>query len=317
MLFKALGWLGARGTWIMAGSIFVGLFLPDLAALVRPAFPLAVFCMLSIAMTRVDLPAARTYAARPVLLITAMAWMTIATPLLLAATFQLFDPSPAIALALVFWGTAPATVSSPAFSHLLGMNGTLSLALLLMAMIASPFVVPGLTGLLTEAEITVTTGALMTRLALLIGGAALTAFAVRTWLGTDARHRAEPVFDGLNVVFMILFAVAAMDGVTNTFLVRPWHVIGLVALTFALNIGCILAATGLFWRSGRIAAATFGFSNGNRNMALVLGALAGNVPHDTWIFFAVAQFPIYLLPLMLTPFYRWLLTRDKSAASAT
>ena len=307
MLLKPLHWLGSHGTRIVAGSIFVGLVLPDLAALARPVFPIAVFFMLTIAMIRVDLPAARTYVARPALLIAAMIWMTIATPLALAGTFWALDPSPAIALALIFWATAPATVSSPAFSQLLGLNATLSLALLLLAMVTAPFVIPAMTEFLTDAEINVTTGGLMIRLGLLIGGCALTAAIVRAVLGPERRGEADPAFDGLNVAFMTLFAVAAMDSVTDTMIARPWHVAGLVALTAALSVGCLALATLAFWRSGPRAAATFGFSNGNRNMALVLGALAGNVPADTWLFFAVAQFPIYLLPLLLQPVYGRLL----------
>ncbi len=308
MILKPLHWLGAHGTKIVAGSIFVGLVLPDLAELARPIFPVAVFCMLTIAMIRVDVAAARAYAARPGLLISATVWMTVATPLLLAAgAFWAFDPSPAIALALVFWATAPATVSSPGFSALLGLNATLSLGLLLLAMITAPFVIPAMTGFLTETEIAVTTGGLMVRLGLLIGGAAIAAAIVRGLLGPQRRLAADPVFDGLNVVFMTLFAIAAMDSVTDTMIARPGHVAGLIALTAALSIGCLGAATLLFWKSGPNAAATFGFSNGNRNMALVLGALAGNVPADTWLFFAVAQFPIYLLPLLLKPVYARLL----------
>jgi BASS family bile acid:Na+ symporter len=309
-MLKVLHWLAAHGTKIVAGSIFVGLVLPDLAALARPVFPVAVFCMLTIAMIRVDLAAAKAYAARPGLIITAMVWMTVATPLLIAGTFWAFDPSPAIALALIFWATAPATVSSPAFSALLGLNATLSLGLLLMAMLTAPFIVPELSVLLTDAEIVVTTGGLMLRLGLLIGGAAIAATMVRGFLGPQRRAEADPVFDALNVVFMTLFAIAAMDSVTDTMIARPWHVAGLIALTAALSVGCLSAATLLFWRSGPVAAATFGFSNGNRNMALVLGALAGNVPADTWLFFAVAQFPIYLLPLLLKPVYGRLLARS-------
>ncbi len=302
-----VNWIAKHGTRIVAGSIFVGLLLPDLAALARPIFPVAVFSMLTIAMIRVDVHAARAYAARPGLLIAGMVWMTIATPLIVAAGFWVFDPTPAIALALIFWTTAPATVSSPAFSHLLGMNATLSLGLLLLAMISAPFVIPTMTSLLTSAEIAVTTGGLTMRLGLLIGGAAIAASLIRWWLGPQRRTGAGQTFDAFNVVFMTLFAVAAMDSVTDTMIDRPWHVTSLILLTAILSVGCLAVATALFWKAGADAAATFGFSNGNRNMALVLGALAGNVPADTWLFFAVAQFPIYLLPLLLKPVYSRLL----------
>ena len=315
MMLSPLRWLGRHGTRLVAGSIFVGLLLPGLAEIARPAFPVAVFSMLTIAMIRMDLPAAKAYATRPGLIVTTTVWMMVVTPVVLVGAAWLFDPAPAIMLALVFWASAPSTVSSPAFSHLLGLNGTLSLSMLLIAMMAAPFIVPGLTELLTEASIEVTTFGLMVRLALLIGGSAIAATIVRSVLNAHRRVEAEPVFDGLNVVFMALFAVAAMDGVTAAFIDRPWHVIGLITLTAVLSVGCLLLSTAVFWRRGRSAAATIGFSNGNRNMSLVLGALAGNVPHDTWIFFAVAQFPIYLMPLMLSPLYRRL-TKEPDAPSS-
>ena len=51
-----------------------------------------------------------------------------------------------------------------------------------------------------------------------------------------------------------------------------------------------------------------GFSAGGRNIALVIGALGASVPEDTWLFFAVLQFPIYCLPAVLKPAYDRMLT---------
>jgi len=307
VISRALVWLGTRGTVVLAGCIFIGLALPGLADLVRPAFPVSVFFLLTLAMIRADIAAARALLLRPLTGISALVMMMAATPLLIAAGFWAFEPTPAIALAMVFWATAPTTVSSPAMCYLLRLDGTFSLALLLAAMIAAPFVVPAMTELLTETELAVSTFGLAVRLAVLIGGAALLAYSVRRTLGPERRVTAAPVFDGLNMVFMILFAVASMDGVTDAFIADPAFVLGLIGLTFGLNLGFLVLSTALFWWAGRRTASTVGFSNGNRNMALVLGALAGNVPDHTWLFFAVAQFPIYITPLLLKPLYARLL----------
>ena len=43
------------------------------------------------------------------------------------------------------------------------------------------------------------------------------------------------------------------------------------------------------------------FCSGGRNMGLLLAAAGGFVPDMTWLYFAVAQFPIYLLPHFLKP----------------
>ena len=317
MISKVLAWLGARGTGLLAGSIFIGLALPDLADLVRPAFPVSVFFLLSIAMIRMDIAAAKALLRKPLIGVTALVVMMLATPLAIAAGFLVIEPAPAIALAMVFWATSPTTVSSPAMCYLLKLDGTFSLALLLASMIAAPFVLPAMTELLTDTTLTVSSFGLAIRLALLIGGAAVFAYVVRRAVGPERRDAAAPVFDGLNMVFMILFAVACMDGVTDAFISDPAFILGLIALTFGLNLGFLALSTALFWWSGQRTASTVGFSNGNRNMALVLGALAGNVPEQTWLFFAVAQLPIYTTPLLLKPVYGRLLGAPAGSVQET
>jgi BASS family bile acid:Na+ symporter len=41
-----------------------------------------------------------------------------------------------------------------------------------------------------------------------------------------------------------------------------------------------------------------------RNMGLMLAATGGALPDFTWLYFALAQFPVYLSPLLLTPLAR-------------
>ena len=54
-------------------------------------------------------------------------------------------------------------------------------------------------------------------------------------------------------------------------------------------------------------AARWGLAAGSRNMGLMLAAAGSAVPELTWLYFAVAQFPIYLMPAMLKPLARRLL----------
>ena len=51
-------------------------------------------------------------------------------------------------------------------------------------------------------------------------------------------------------------------------------------------------------------ALTVGLVSGNRNLALILAALAGSTNFDLLLFFAVGQIPIYILPALLAPLYR-------------
>ena len=103
---------------------------------------------------------------------------------------------------------------------------------------------------------------------------------------------------------MFMFAVAAMDGVTEHFCTDPMLVIELTALAFALAL-IMIALTGLvFLRAGRARAFAIGLIAGNRNIGLMLTATGFVVPDVAWLFFAVAQFPIYLLPHLLKPLVR-------------
>ena len=103
---------------------------------------------------------------------------------------------------------------------------------------------------------------------------------------------------------MSIFAVAAMDGVTDHFRTNPWLVIELTALAFALALGMIVLTALVFLKVGRARAFAIGLIAGNRNIGLMLAATGFLVSDVAWLYFALAQFPIYLLPHLLKPLAR-------------
>ena len=72
----------------------------------------------------------------------------------------------------------------------------------------------------------------------------------------------------------------------------------------------LVCVTAILWPFGRHLALPLGWCAGNRNLGLLVGALSGVVPPDTWSYFALAQFPIYALPAIARAFYRRLARRD-------
>jgi BASS family bile acid:Na+ symporter len=60
----------------------------------------------------------------------------------------------------------------------------------------------------------------------------------------------------------------------------------------------------VFLRAGRARAFAIGLIASNRNVGLMLAATGFAVPDLAWLFFALAQFPIYLLPHLLKPLAR-------------
>jgi BASS family bile acid:Na+ symporter len=81
-------------------------------------------------------------------------------------------------------------------------------------------------------------------------------------------------------------------------------VLGLIALAMAVSIGLSALTAIIFLRTGRETAFALAHAGGSRNMGLMLAASAGLVPELVWLYVALAQFPIYLLPLAYKPLAR-------------
>jgi hypothetical protein len=103
---------------------------------------------------------------------------------------------------------------------------------------------------------------------------------------------------------MFMFAVAAMDGVAAHIYAEPLMVVKLLAFAFALAIGLIAVTALAFLRVGRARALAIGLIAGSRNIGLMLAGIGFLVPDLSWLYFALAQFPIYMLPHLLKPLAR-------------
>jgi BASS family bile acid:Na+ symporter len=304
-----LAWLGRQGTRALALSVFVGIALPPLAALFKHVFVEALLVLLALAFLRVDPDSLKGQFRRPGLVIAASLWTMIAIPLAICGTAILLglpQASPALYLALVLQAVAPPVIGSPALAALMGLDAALSLATLILSMAATPVTVPILIALFAGTAIEVSPLALAARLIGMLGGAWLVASLIRHWKGQAFIHRHREPIDGMSVVALFVFAIGLMDGVGANILARPALVAGLTVAVFALTGLLIVTTCLVMQRAGRSAALALGLAVGSRNMGLMVAAAGGAVPELTWLYFAVAQFPIYTLPHLLKPLaHRW------------
>lgn len=312
----ALAWLGRHGTMAVAVSMFAGIALPPLGALIRPYFAETVIILLVLAFLRVDPDALRAQWKEPRFLILAATWTMLILPVLamgvLVGVTQLAGGAlpVSLVLALVLHAVAPPTFSSPSLAALIGLNGAISLALLIVCTAATPFTSPALVAAFSGSEVTLSPVALGLRLVLILAGAACVALAIRAVAGKKWVERQSERIDGLSVVMLFLFAIALMGDVLPNTIANPLLVLGLIALSTAVSVALTAATALAFLRSGREIAFTFGHTSGSRNMGLMLAAAAGTVPEFVWLYVALAQFPIYLLPLFYKPLVQWLASRQ-------
>lgn len=314
-LADGLAWLGRHGTQAVAISMFVGIAAPPLGALLRPYFSETVVLLLILSFLRVDPEALRAQWARPGLLAMAMLWTMLGLPLMAllllfglgVAAFPDLRGTPGLLLALTLHAVAPPTFSSPSLAALIGLNGAISLALLIACTAATPFVAPALVGAFLGTEVSIAPVALGLRLVLILAGAACVATAIRAVAGKDWVERQTERLDGLSVILLFAFAVALMGDVLGNAVAHPLMVLGLIALATSISLALSALTALAFLRAGRSAALTLGHAAGSRNMGLMLAAAAGAAPDIVWLYVAVAQFPIYLLPLPFKPLVRRLM----------
>jgi bile acid:Na+ symporter, BASS family len=306
-LLKAFALIGRYGTQGFAASIFLGLALPQFAAAARPLLAVTIFVFVMITFARVDLDEMKSLLVRPAPLLLASGWLMLAPAAAVTLALVLIGREtldPGLVLGLAVLGAAPPIMSGPAVAMLLGLKPTLIMAAVLLTTSLAPLVSPVAVEMIAGAAVPLDLGVLIGRLVVLIGGAVVAAGALRYALG-EARIRARKAeFDGIGVVMYFLFAIAAMDGVVAAAVGDPGRVARFLAVAFAISLGGFVAAVLLLRPLRPADRFVLGYGTGQRNMGLLIAALGAATPDTTFLFFALAQFPIYLMPQLVKPLAR-------------
>ena len=205
---------------------------------------------------------------------------------------------------MILQAAAPPVISAPTLAALMGLDAALSLATLIVCTAVTPFTAPVFATLFVGPAMAISPVTLGAKLLALLAGAAILAALVRRFAGKAWIAQQGERIDGLRVVALFFFAVGLMDGVLASIISEPLKVLGLTLLSFALSFGLMALTTLVFARLGMGQALALGLAAGNRNMGLMLAAAGAAVPELTWLYFAIAQFPIYLMPAMLKPLAR-------------
>ncbi|MGN6097001.1 MAG: hypothetical protein ACTHP8_12275 [Bosea sp. (in: a-proteobacteria)] len=302
LLAAGLAWLGRHGTQGFALSIFLGLALPQFSAAARPALPVTIFCFTTVVFLRLDLAVTAALLRRPAKFLAACLWLVAGPVLIIGAALLVFgrgNLDPGIVLGLAIMGAAPPIMSSPAVAILYGFEPSLIIASVIATTIASPVVAPYLVELLAGSAVPLDRWLLTLRLLIFIGGGMAVASLLRWWLGFARIKAMKANLDGFGVLMYFIFAIAAMDGVTHAAIANPRLVLTVLGCVFAVSAAGLLGS----WLVLRLLPGSerfmIGYGTGQRNMGLLVAALGAGVSQTTFLFFALAQFPIYLLPWLL------------------
>ncbi|MEM6617527.1 MAG: sodium:proton symporter [Pseudomonadota bacterium] len=307
-IIAPIDWIGRQGTRAIAASLFLGMAFPAVSAVVKPIIPFAVFALLLLALLRIDPDALRKVREQKREMLLALLWSMLVIPFLvtgIAWLVGLQDLSPPIMLALTLMASAPPIMSVAGFCFILGLNGTMSLVLLIICLIVTPITSPLPSAIFLGESLPVDPWELALRLFIYLAGALVVATIIRRVAGQERLNRNRHTIDGLNVLALFIFAVALMDGVTSMAIADPRLVASIIAMSFLVAGGIVALTMLAFLWMGRVDALSIGLVAGNRNMGLMASVLITGLPDLTWVYFALAQFPIYLLPWLMGPISRW------------
>ena len=305
-LNAALAWLGRQGTRALAASIFLGLAVPPLAAYVKPHLGETVFVLLLFSYLRTDPTAFGRYLKAPGLTIVAALWVMVAVPLLFGAAYALSGIRaawPALYTIMILQMAITPITSSAAFAALMGLDVAFSLVTLIVSNALSPITTVAFsyfflgTSLFSPIELGI-------KLFFFFAASGAIAYAIRRVAGQEWIERKNEPIDGLNVIAVFIFAIAAMDGVPRHVMADPLFAIELLVLIFVLTCALIGLSVLVFLRAGLDRGLVIGLLAAFRNIGVVMSAVGTSLPDLAWFYFAMVQFPIFLLPAVLRPLAR-------------
>jgi len=305
-LAAALAWLGRQGTRALALSVFLGLAVPPLAAYVKPHLGETVFVLLLFSYLRTDPAALRAYVRSPRLAIAAALWIMVALPLVFGSAYAasgLREALPPLYTIMILHIAIAPITSSVAFAALMGLDTALSLAALILSNTISPLTTVAFSYLFLGTSM-ISPLDLGARLLIFYVASGAAAFAVRGIAGAAWIERQRDHIDGLNVIAVFIFAIAAMDGVPRFVMADPLFAVELMALIAV--IACLLVGLTVlvFMRAGADRALVIALLAAFRNIGLVMATIGTTLPDVVWFYFALAQFPIFLMPHFLKPLAR-------------
>jgi BASS family bile acid:Na+ symporter len=300
-----LRWLGRQARWALPAGVFVGILLPDLAHAARPLLTAAVIGTLVAALLRMDWSHMLAWMQRPFWPLLLTLWVTLISPLCVWGLTQPFDLDPSWRLLLVLQAAGPPIGSAAAFAMFLGLEASLCMVSTVCATLILPLTLTAIVaGLMPLSGIQVDIVRFFLRVLTLVALPFAIAALLRRVVGVQRLKQGDAELAGLNVVMLVMFALAVMDGVQDLLL----HDTAL-ALSL-LGLGC---ASVVFWHMtgwwlGRMGSLETAYSaallSGNRNMGLLLVVTAGTAGAMFAMYVAIVQIPMYFAPLMLGPWLK-------------
>ncbi|MCC5972021.1 MAG: hypothetical protein JJU15_18950 [Pararhodobacter sp.] len=290
----------------LVAGIGVGLSAPALAEAMRVLIAPMVVGLLFLAVLRLGVEGVRAglQGLRAALAVTLV--LQLGLPLVAALSFLALGWGGPVALGVVLMLSAAPITGSPNLAILSGGDPVPALRQLVLGTALLPLTVIPVFALMPAFGSPAEVGLVVLRLLVFIALAGGLALVLRGRGLVPGHTGALQAMDGLAALLLAVVVVALMSAVGPGLVAggTVWAVLGLVlVVNFGLQIG---AALWVRSRGAGTAAPALGIVAGNRNIALFLSVLPVALVEELLLFIGLYQIPMYLTPLVMARFYRWL-----------
>ena len=299
----ALVWAAGKGRIFLVLGLLGGLFLPGVAAALTPWLPHMVAGLLFLSALRIGpKQAAGSLAEAGTALWITLIYQLVVPLVCVVAVVALGVAGHPMALALVLVAAASSISGAPNFSVMLGADPAPALRMLILGTALLPVTILPVFWLMPGLGDASDVALAALRLLAVIGAAVAVAFGLRLTVLKAPEPRTISAIDGASVILLAVIVVGLMSAVGPA-LKADLSGLGLwLAFCCAVNFGGqVLAFVAMGRRPSAIPASIIA---GNRNIALFLVALPGEVTTPLLLFIGCYQIPMYLTPIVMRPLYR-------------
>jgi BASS family bile acid:Na+ symporter len=287
-------------------GVAVGLSLPNVAEFMRPLVVPISIIMAVISMLRIEPEKLVATFRRPIFLTMAGLFVLIVLPAMTFLLSRAFGMPAWLVTGLTFASASPPVSSAAAFAILVRVDPGLVTGISIPATLVAPVTVWFLTSSFPELGKGVELGALVLRLSCIILGALFAALIIRCLVGKERVSKWGVSLDGATVVLVTFIAIGVMYDIGLVFRSDPALLISLLMLTALVSYGSLLLTIATFWSVGTDEALAVGLCGSIKNMAVMVAAVLGTVDPRISIVVIIAQFPIFLSPLLMRPLFEYL-----------
>lgn len=305
----ALDFIGRHASKILPLGVLIGLFVPHLTESFQPLLIPALFVPLTFSLVRIETQQLRKSFIRWRLVALLSVWILLLRPVAVWLIIQLTNLPEPIVKAVIITAAAPPVTACAAIAIYLGIDAAIVVVVTIVTMLLVPFSLPPVVHYFVDLQLKTDLWQVSMRLALFISCAFLLAVLIKKWLGKTRIHNNAATMDGVSVIFIGIFIIGVMHGVTATFIQQPSYVFQALWVSTLFVSFLYIIATMLFWRLGPSTAMAIGLISGNCNMGLMYLLLMDQAPMDVLIFFAIGQIPMYFLPSLFAPVISRLVVR--------